>query len=223
MLLATIQHQYERLYQIPQNEAIEDFLINQETLRALQGEELQLSSPEHHRGMLLLSHRGDELGVAVYLNDQVMHNLALHDPRSGLHAYNIHDFCIMVEEVSHFLYTTWKARNHCQMTRLEIELQAEVDKFIFCSLYCIRQHDPGSGLPLKELLFERFSLEPHLPRESQKRYLTASRLALHYCHFLDKRYIQKDRTGQMLAEIRQFHRFGQADKISHINRSALLH
>jgi len=223
MLLATIQHQYEHLYQLPQYRAIEDFLINRETLTTLKAGQLDLPAVDHHRGMLLLCPQGDALEVAVYLNDQVMNNLAIHDPRTGLHAYNIHDFCIMVEEVSHFLYTTWKARNNWQMTRLEIELQAEVDKFIFCSFYCTHHYNPGSGLSLKELLFESFSLEHHLPQESQKRYLTASKLALHYCHFLEKRYIRKDLIQEMLREIRQFYRFGQADKISHINRTTFLH
>lgn len=223
MLLATIQQQYELIYQLPQYRAIEEFMVNRETLMWLKKGQLTLRTAEQERGMLLLCPGEDELGVGIYLNERVMDNLALHDPRSGVNASNIHDFCIMVEEVSHFLYTTWRARNNRQMTRLEIELQAEVDKFIFCTFYRPREQSTNGGPSLKEILFERFSLQSNLPREAQRRYLNASRLALHYCHFLDKRYIQKNRTGQMLAEIRQFHRFGQADKISHINRSALLH
>jgi hypothetical protein len=223
MILTTVQQQFECLYQLPQHRTIEDFLINQEMLITLQAGWRQGPAPDQCRGMLLLSPQHDALGVAVYLDDRVLNNLAVHDPRSGLHANNLHDFCTMVEEVSHFLYVTWKAGNNRQMTRLELELQAEVDKFIFCSFYGAHQHNPGSGIPLKELLFETFTLQPHLPHESRKRYLTASKLALHYCHFLERRYMGKALLRRMLGEIRQFYRFGQADKISHINRSVLSH
>jgi len=223
MMLTTIQQQFEKLYQLPQHRTIEDFLINQETLSTLQAGWRQVPAPAHCRGMLLLSPHHDELGVAVYLDDRVLNNLAVHDPRSGLHANNLYDFCTMVEEVSHFLYVTWKAGNNRQMTRLEIELQAEVDKFIFCSFYGAHQHNPDCGMPLKEILFETFSLQHQLPQESQKRYLTASKLALHYCHFLERRYMKKELLRHLLGEIRQFYRFGQAEKISHIHRSVHLH
>ena len=129
----------------------------------------------------------------------------------------------MVEEVSHFLYTTWKVRQNIQLTRLEIELQSEVDKFILCTFYASNSHLKPSRLPLKELLFETFRFEEDLPPEWIQRYTLASRLACHYCHFLETRFIKKNLLPQMIEEIRQFYRFSQTEKISHINRAALYH
>jgi hypothetical protein len=129
----------------------------------------------------------------------------------------------MVEEVSHFLYTTWKARQDMQITRLEIELQGEVDKFILCTFYASNSQLRPDRLPLKELLFETFRFEEDLPPEWIQRYTIASKLARNYCHFLENQFIKKNLLPQMIEEIRQFYRFSQTEKISHINRAAFYH
>ena len=223
MLAATVQQQFQSIYHLPHDLSIEDFLINQETLETLQEERCDLISTEHHRGFMLLFTQGDELQVGIYLHNQLIDNLHRHNPLLKLDEKNIGDFCIMIEEVSHFLYTTWKAQHDIKMTRLEIELQAEVDKFILCSLYGAQHPDPTYRLPLMELLFEGYHFEKNLSEESQQRYHTASRLARHYCHFLERHYINDNNIPQMIKEIRQFYRFSQTDKISHINRTSFSH
>ena len=223
MLLKKIQQQFETIYQLPQYLSIEDFLINQETLERLKEQQCSLPTILNRKGLMLLLSEGEALSLAIYLHDQVIHNLHKHDPFLGLNENNIHDFCIMAEEVSHFLYTTWRARKSIQMTKLELELQAEVDKFVICTFYRSNHRACINNLSLKELLFETFSLEKDLPIESQQRYSTASKLALHYCHFLESRFIKKGLFPQMMGEIRRFYRLGQTDKISHINRSVLYH
>jgi hypothetical protein len=219
----TVQQQFQSIYQLPQDLSIEDYLINQETLDTMREEQCDLLSTAHHRGFMLLLTEGDELQVGIYLHNQLINNLRRHNPLQGLHEKNIGDFCIMIEEVSHFLYTTWKARHDIKMTRLEIELQAEVDKFVLCSLYCAQHPDSTYSLPLMELLFEGYHFEKNLSEESRQRYHTASRLARHYCHFLDRNYIKDNHLPQMIKEIRQFYRFSQTDKISHITRTSLSH
>lgn len=219
MLLKKIQQQFEAIYQLPQDLSIEDFLINQETLEKLKEQQYNLPNIRNHKGLMLLFPEENELRMAVYLHDHVISNLLKYNPFWGLNEKNIRAFCIMAEEVSHFLYTTWKARHSIQITRLELELQAEVDKFIICTLYCLNQETQVNRLSLKELLFETFSLEKDLSLESQNRYSTASKLALHYCHFLENHFIKKTLLSQMMEEIRRFYRLGQTDKISRINRT----
>jgi len=223
MLLKRIQQQFEKIYYLPQDLSIENFLINQEMLERLKERQHTLSSSLNRKGLMLLFPEGDELRLAVYLHDQVIDNLNTHNPFLGLNDKNIHAFCIMVEEVSHFLYTTWKARHGIQITKLELELQAEVDKFIICTLYCLNHEARINSLSLKEFLFETFSLEKDLPLESKNRYSTATKLALHYCHFLENRFIKKAHFSQMLEETRGFYRLGQSGKISHINRAIFYH
>ena len=223
MLIREIQRQFETIYQLPQKFPIEDFLINRETLEALQAFEHNLPITFHSKGVMLLLSEEDELTVAIYLHDQVLHNLYHYNPLLGLNENNIHDFCIMAEEVSHFLYTTWRADQQIQMTKLELELQAEIDKFVICTLYCATHGTHFNNLSLKELLFENFRVEHNLPEESQNRYFLASKLALHYCHFLEQQFIKKDHLPQMVREIRRFYRLGQTDKISRINHVVLCH
>jgi len=223
MLLNIVQQQFEKIYQLPQHLSIENFLINQETLERLKGKQRNHLATPNIKGLMLLLPEKDELSLAIYLNEQVMNNLYKHSPSHGLNEKNIHDFCIMAEEVSHFLYITWKAQHSIQITNLELEIQAEVDKFIICTFYCSNYESRFNRLSLKELLFETFSLEKNLSKESKNRYYTASKLALHYCHFLESHFIKKDHLRQMMEEIRKFYRFGQTDKISHINRKIFCH
>jgi len=223
MLLKKIQQQFEAIYQLPQDLSIEDFLITKETLEKLKEQQDNFPGTQNPKGVMLLFPEGDELQLAIYLHDHILHNLHTHNPSLGLNEKNIHAFCIMAEEVSHFLYTIWRVRHSIQMTRLELELQAEVDKFILCTFYCLNQETQVNYRLLKEFLFESFSLEKDLPLESQSRYSTASRLALHYCHFLENHFIRKTLFPQMMEEIRRFYRLGQTDKISHINSRIFYH
>jgi len=223
MLVKTLQHQFETIYHVTQELSIEDFLISQDTLAHLKEKQLPLQSTPHQKGLMVLVPEGDELHVALYIHDQVIHNLRIYNPLLGLHEKNIHDFCVMVEEVSHFLYTTWKAGQDMQMTRLEIELQGEVDKFVLCTFYGSNSQLTTGRLPLKELLFETFRFEEDLPQELIQRYTIASKLARNYCHFLENQFIKKNLLPQMIEEIRQFYRFSQTEKISHINRATLYH
>jgi len=223
MLLNRIQEQLETIYQLPRYCSIKDFLIDQETLEQLKTQPRNLPTAHNRRGLMLLLPEENELRVAIYLHDQVVNNLYTHNPCTGLNGNNIYDFCIMAEEVSHFLYTTWKARRSIQITELELELQAEVDKFVLCTLYCSHYGTDIDSSSLKELLFETFSFEKDLSAESRERYSIASRLALHYCHFLENHFLKKDHVPQMIQEIRRFYRQGQTDKISHINRSIFYH
>ena len=221
MLVKTLQQQFQSIYQLPQYLSIEDFLINPETLDTMKEQQCVLPSIAPHKGYMLLFTEDDELHVGIYLHSNVIDNLRRYNPLLGLHEKNIDDFCIMTEEVSHFLYTTWKARHDIQMTKLEIELQAEVDKFILCTLYRAQHQDKTDSLPLIDLLFEGYHFEENLSEESKARYHTASKLARHYCHFLDRHYINDNHIPQMIEEIRQFYRFSQTEKISHINHTSL--
>jgi hypothetical protein len=221
MLLKKIQQQFEAIYRLPPLLSIEDFLISQETLEQLAAQKQNL--PLTRRGMMLLLPERDEMRVAIYLHNQVMDNLYTYNPFIGLNENNIQAFCIAVEEVSHFLYTTWKVQQSLPITTLELELQAEVDTFILCTLYHLSHGSAIFCSSLMEFLFDSFHVAHDLPSESQHRYSTANTLVRHYCYFLDDRFIKKSLFPLMMAEIRKFYRLGQTDKISHINRTVFYH
>lgn len=77
------------------------------------------------REVLLLRQGAEDLEIALYLPAVALERAT---PRSAALTDDV--FCQVVEGVSHFLYLADRARREVQVTQLELELQAEVDKFV---------------------------------------------------------------------------------------------
>ena len=170
------------------------------------------------REQLLISHEGGELAIALYVDDSALENLENNDPNRGLGDHNFADFCLAVEGVSHFIYVALCAAANRQVTALELELQAEVDKFVSCLLL-----DEASSLRPTELrarLYEKFRLADDLDRDERSRYATANQQAHRYAGALERRYPGADRLSEMLTELRLFYRLPLEDKLAHIARAA---
>jgi hypothetical protein len=112
------------------------------------------------------------------------------------------------EGVSHFVYLAERVRTGLPTTRLELELQAEVDKFVLLAV-------EGEGLPasargaLCQRLFEHVRFLHDAASEDGQRYRLANALAARYVRRLDPH-------GEPAALRRQlgcFYRAGQTDKI----------
>ena len=91
------------------------------------------------REQLLVCEEGGEMALALFIHPAVLQNLATHDPGHRLGEHNLGDFLLAVEGVSHFIYAAICARAERPVTQLELELQAEVDKYVTCLL------DNGAG------------------------------------------------------------------------------
>ena len=72
-------------------------------------------------------------------------NLERHDPATRLDETNFADFCLAVEGVSHFIYVALRAADDRGVSQLELELQAEVDKFACCVLVAGRRIPTCAG------------------------------------------------------------------------------
>ncbi len=77
------------------------------------------------------------------------------------------------------------------MTQLELELQAEVDKYLTALFFLGLQNEGAVSTRLRQLLFGRYRLAEGLSAESAERYHEASRLANRYCGWLEARYLRK--------------------------------
>jgi hypothetical protein len=114
----------------------------------------------------------------------------------------------IVEGVSHFVFVAERARVELPATALELELQAEIDKFVFFAF------DGGTfltkhGRTAAERLFGNVR---HLhPEESEHgvRYRLAARLA----ERLIGRLVARARASDVRRLLQRFYRAGQADKI----------
>src|SRR6185295_15145152 len=115
---------------------------------------------------------------------------------------------LAIEGVSHFVFLAFRARTDAPTSGLELELQAEIDKYVTCLLTAEGQ----SPTALRERLFG-FELAPDLSPEERERYSTATRSASRYARSLEARFVTPRRIPDMLAELRRFYRMSLADKL----------
>jgi len=101
---------------------------------------------------------------------------------------------------------------------LEMELQAEIDKFVMLVLCLEKQNRRAAPGKLRQILFETANYHRELDESERQRYRDASYFAEKYCWQLESDYLNKRGRQQLLQELRQFYRLTQMDKLSRINR-----
>jgi hypothetical protein len=204
-MLEAVQRGLEQLYRIETDLDVRDFVIDEKTRD-------QIGVPRSAREQLLVSEADGQVHLALFVDDAALSNLSANDPRRRLDRNNLQDFLLTVEGVSHFVYVAWRARRGRPVSAFELELQAEVDKYVTCLLMLWPQPDSQ----LRDRLFGAFELEPDLDREERDRYLAANSNARAYARKLDQRYVARGRLFEMLAELRWFWRQGLREKLAHI-------
>jgi hypothetical protein len=164
----------------------------------------------------LVSEDADGLRVGVVLDAGLRQELLRRDPLERLDAANLDALCALTEEVSHFLLVLFCARSGRSATRLELELQGEVDKYLTAAFLMSLQNEGAVSTRLRELLFRNYRLHDDVAGESAARYHDASRLAFAWTGFLEERYLRKARLQDLRREARRFYRLGQRDKLLRI-------
>ena len=114
----------------------------------------------------------------------------------------------LVEGVSHFVYIAERARIGLPLTRLELELQAEVDKFVLLA-FCSGRLDAFGAKRLLGDLYERVSFLHPADTEDGHRYRLANGLAARFV----ARLVASGELFSIERALRRFYRSGQADKI----------
>jgi hypothetical protein len=210
-VVGRLQRGLEAVYRVETGLDVDVFMVGEEARHRA----LASGTTRRPREQLLVSEAEGELGLALFLDRRTLANLDRHDPAAGLSEANFGDFCLAVEGVSHFIYVARCAASDRSVTALELELQAEVDKFVSCTLLS-SGHDPGA---LRERLYEG-DLADDLDEAERDRYRTANDEAHRYARSLERRFIQAGHLGAMLAELRRFYRLTLTDKLHHISRAA---
>lgn len=167
---------------------------------------------------LLIRQDGDVLDLGLFLDEAVLERLRDADPRETLGEHNLADFWTVLEGISHFHYMAWQAARDQCVTLLELEMQAEVDKYLGTRVLLEQQGGGRLKSSLLHWLFERPVFDAGLDAEEAERYRAASHLAGRYCHHLESRYPAGRPAPEMLAELRAFYRWPQPAKVSHIHR-----
>jgi hypothetical protein len=207
-VLARLQGGLETLYRIETQLAIDAFVIDAATRAAV-------ATARAPREQLLVQQDDDELALALFVDAAALANLERHDPATRLDDGNFTDFCLAVEGVSHFVYVARCAAAHRCVSPLELELQAEVDKFICCWLLAA-----GAAEHLRRRLYGDVSYADDLDDDERDRYRTANQEANRYTGALVRQFVERRQTDAMLAELRHFYRMDLAGKLGHIARVA---
>jgi hypothetical protein len=192
---------------------IRDFIIDEEARRRMG------LAGRRPREQVLIMERDGTVELAVFVDPTALANLASHDPVRALGDHNLADFCLTVEGVSHFVYFVVRARAGQPVSALELELQAEIDKYVACLLTHWARHDRAPER-LRERLFERVRLAADPSAEERDRYRAAHAEAARYVRSLERRYVRPRRIAGMLGELRHFYRLGVRDKLDHISKAA---
>ena len=212
-LLRAIQGQLGRLYDVELQEDVSDFLVTDRRLFAA----LTAGAPGRVSDEQLLVVENDgAVDLALYLDTEVLERLAAADPLENLSHANLSVFWTVLEGVSHFHYVAWNAGFDKPVTLLELEMQAEVDKYASTRLLLQGQPSATLGAPLLQRLFEDPTFDPQLDAEELGRYQAASTLAGRYCASLESRFPVALITPELLRELRTFYRLPQVAKIARI-------
>ena len=113
----------------------------------------------------------------------------------------------LLEGVSHFVYLAERVRTGLPATKLELELQAEVDKFVLLAFDADDERRPDV-LELHRNIFEQATFLDPPGTEAGERYRLANQLAARFSARLSGRAESEVKTL-----LRRFYRAGQAEKI----------
>jgi hypothetical protein len=210
-VLRALQGGLESMYRVETELDVCDFLVGGDR----GGWQVERAPKEQ----LLIKQAEGEMQLGLFVDERSLENLTLHDPARRLDEQNLQDFLYAVEGVSHFVYLVHRAQQERPVSAVELELQAEVDKYLVALLVSWNQRgEPPDDLRLK--LFQRITFAGDLSREERERYELANNAASSYAASLEQRFLRVRAVEEMLAEARRFYRKGLAEKLEHINALA---
>ena len=169
-------------------------------------------------GARVLVHDGPgPIGAHIYYPDALIRRLEEHPPTQGLGERNIDEFVTFVEELDHFLLIAERARLRRPVSLLELEIHANVTKYLVCALFISAAGGGSSRVPLRA--GERLWLLWHLFEKAwfdevdplvQVRYHEASRFAHRFLGRLDA----QPSAAARLDLLRAFHNSTHQDKLA---------
>ena len=162
---------------------------------------------------------GDEREALLVREDAESMELSLRVPElSQSRAFDLEDgqsldaLCQIIEGVSHFVYLTNRAEVQRETTQLELEVQAEVDKYVVLSA-SVGELTEARSRRVRERLFEQVKYVHLAHTDEGQRYRAANDCARRFARRLEREVIAPCRFGELHSELRRFYRMGQADKL----------
>jgi hypothetical protein len=179
-LAKSLQERLERLYQLERVADVSDFTAVGE---------------DDEREMLWLREEADG-GLEI----------ALRVPALGAGANVSFDrYLQVIEGVSHFVYLAERWRRQTPVSHLELETQAEVDKYVLVAA-ATPAFDQAASRSLRERLYEGVHYMHDASSETGERYRVANRAAAAFTEHLEQKYVRHGAfSGFRHAVVRFFH------------------
>ncbi len=160
-------------------------------------------------GVVLAAGEGEREALLVREGDDGVLEMSLRLPQL---AGGLDPVCQIIEGVSHFVYLADRAARGREATQLELELQAEVDKYVVLAA-SVERFDESASRVLRERLYEGVSFEHAPGTELGERYRVANDHARRFTARLEREFVSRARFGELHAELRRFFHFGQREKL----------
>ena len=215
MILRQIQELIGGIYDVRLAHDVYDFLV---TVRAHLPEAARASPADEQ--LIVAAEESDSVGVSLYLDPALLERLRRADPIEALHEGNVADYWTALEGVSHFVYFAWNAGHDKPVSLLELELQAEIDKYVASCWLLRRQFPERFPVELMRVLFERTRIDARLAAGRAHIYRSASHYAERFCRRIERtlRTHGIEREQRVLSELRRFYRLTDERKVAHIER-----
>jgi hypothetical protein len=210
--LRRVQRGLEALYRVDTGVEVGDYVVGADLRDAL-------VAARKPREQLLVWETDGEMALALFICPRALANLTSHDPARRLGDHNFGDFLLAVEGVSHFIYAIRCARAERRVSQLELELQAEVDKYVTCLL--TTEPETAVSAELRRRIFGDADYDPDLDHDEHARYRAANDNAQRYTAWLEQAFVARRKIPEMLAELRRFYRMGLAAKLAAIARAGV--
>jgi len=190
VLASRIQRGLETLYRLDRAADIDDFMTY---------------ADEGQREALVVRESEDGL------------ELQLRVPRLGdrtvdVEGSSLDPLCQIIEGVSHFVYLADRASLGREATQLELELQAEVDKYVILAS-ALEGFDERASRRLRERLYDDVSFVHDADTIEGQRYRMANGCARRFTGRLERDYVTRAKFGELQGELRRFFHMGQHEKL----------
>jgi len=214
MTLNRIQAALSELYDVEVDPRVEDFVCDADIVRQTAGH-----GPEDRGEVLVVAEDEEGVSVGLYVCASAVAAVGEDVGAAWLDSGRFQGACLATEGVSHFLYLAFREQNDQGVTQLELELQAEVDKYATALL-------SGNGVgairarsrDLRRRLFGHVRFLDGRDSPEGERYRLAHRLAARYLGRLEESFLARADVGALLRELRRFYRLGLREKVETASR-----
>ncbi len=210
--LTFFQDELEAIYGV-EAPRVHEYLVGRDAARAVG------RAPRAPEELLVLEEE-DGLALGLFLDDGVIAAAAgaePHHPRPRLTSRTrLAKVASAAEGVSHFVYLATRAASDRPVSLLELEVQAEVDKFVLLLLHLWRRGLRRMSRALRRRLFERVAFQGWLGPAELDRYHEANRLGGGYARWLEGRFVEGADFEGLLRELRRTYRRGGGEKLAYL-------